>query len=266
MYLEHWGFKKLPFENIPDPDFFYMSRPHVEGLTRLIYAARMRKGCALLTGDMGCGKTALSKVFIKRISLEKRCDIAHISNPCRDSTEFLQDILYKLELPSVPGRKVEILRVLNEKLTENAREGKETFLIIDEAQYLTEATLEETRLLLNLQTSDRFLLTIFLLGQPELMGKIKRLKHFKQRIAVSYFLGPFNLKETAGYIFFRQRKAGATKNVFSKKAIETIYQHSKGLPGAINNLCDLALFVGFGEKDKMINLPLIKEVIQDGAI
>ena len=266
MYLEYWGFKNPPFENIPDPDLFYMSGPHMEGLTRLIYAARMRKGCALLAGDIGSGKTALCKVFIQKISSEKKCDIALISNPCQESAEFLQDVLYKLQLPHVPGTKVEILRVLNERLTENLRGGKETLLIIDEAQMLTAATLEEIRLLLNCQTSDRFLLTIFLLGQPSIVSKIKRLKPLRQRIAISYFLRPFTLKETARYIFFRQRKAGATKNVFSKQAIETIYRHSNGLAGTINNLCDLALLTGFGEKEKIINLPIVKDVIQDGAI
>ncbi|MBW2144366.1 MAG: AAA family ATPase [Deltaproteobacteria bacterium] len=266
MYLEYWGFKKPPFDNTPETDCFYMSGPHVEGLTRLIYAARMRKGCALLAGDIGCGKTALSRVFIKKISSEKKCDIALISNPCQESAEFLQDVLYKLQLPDAPDRKVEILRVLNEKLTENVREGKETLLIVDEAQLLTVATLEEIRLLLNLQISGRFLLTIFLLGQPGLMSKVKRLKQLRQRVAVSYFLRPFTLKETARYIFFRQRKAGAAQNVFSKQAIEMIYMHSNGLAGTINNLCDLALLAGFGEKEKIINLPIVKDVIQDGAI
>ncbi len=266
MYLQYWGFKKPPFDNIPDPDFFYMSEPHAEGLTRLIYAARMRKGCALLAGDIGSGKTALSKVFMDKISYKKRCDIALISNPCQKSPEFLQDVLYKLREPDAPASKVEILRMLNEKLTENRREGKETFLIIDEAQLLTANTLEEVRLLLNLQASGRFLLTIFLLGQPELMSNIKKLKQLRQRIAISYFLRAFTLKETAKYIFFRQRKAGATKNVFSKQAIEMIYRHSNGLAGAINNLCDLTLFVGFGEKENMISLPIVKDVIQDGAI
>ncbi len=266
MYLDYWGFKKPPFDNIPDPDLFYMSGPHVEGLTRLIYAAKMRKGCALLAGDIGCGKTALSSVFIKKMSSEKRCDIALISNPCQESVEFLQDVLYKFQLPDAPGSKVEILRVLNEKLTENVREGKETLLIVDEAQLLTAATLEEIRLLLNFQISGRFLLTVFLLGQPGLMSKIKRLKQLRQRVAISYFLRPFTPKETARYIFFRQRKAGATKNVFSKQAIQLIYRHSNGLAGTINNLCDLALLAGFGEKETMVNLPIVKDVIQDGAI
>lgn len=266
MYLEYWGFKRPPFDNTPDPDLFYMSGPHMEGLTRLIYAARMRKGCALLAGDIGCGKTALSSVFINKISLEKKCDIAFISNPCQEATEFLQDVLYKLQVLDTPGRKVEILRVLNEKLMENVREGKETLLIIDEAQLLNAATLEEIRLLLNLQISGQFSLTIFLLGQPELISKIKKLKQLRQRVGISYFLRPFTVKETAKYIFFRQRRAGADKNVFSKQAIQMIYRHSNGLAGTINNLCDLALFAGFGGNKKMINLPIIKDVIQDGAI
>jgi len=266
MYLDYWGFKRPPFDNIPDPDIFYMSSSHVEALTRLLYAARMKKGCALLAGDSGCGKTALSKIFIRRLSSEKSCDIALISNPCHESTDFLKDVLYKLRISNVPDTKVEILRVLNKKLAENTTSGKDTYVIIDEAQILNAATMEEIRLLLNFQTSDRFLLTIFLLGQPELLSKIKRLTQLRQRIAISYFLRPFTLKETARYIFFRQRKAGAVKNVFSKQAIKMIFHHSNGLAGTINNLCDLSLLAGFGERDKTISQPIVRDVIQDGAI
>ncbi len=266
MYLEYWGFRKPPFENIPDPDFFYMSEPHVEGLTRLIYAARMRKGCVLLTGGIGCGKTVLSKFFIKKISSRRKSDIALISNPCQESTEFLQDILYKLDLMNTPKNKVEILRVLNEKLNENAGCDKESLVIIDEAQTLSDASLEEIRLLLNFQTPERFLLTIFLVGQPELVTRIRKFKPLKQRISISYFLRAFTLKETARYIFFRERKAGIKNNVFSRQAIEMIYEHSGGLAGTINQICDLALLAGFGKKEKMINLAIVKDVIKDGAI
>jgi general secretion pathway protein A len=198
--------------------------------------------------------------------VEKKCDIGVISDPCQEPVEFLKDVLHQLQVPNAPNRKVDILRVLNERLTENVRRGKETFLVVDEAQTLPEVTLEEIRLLLNFQSSHRFLLTIILLGQPDLLTKIRGLRSFKYRVDVSYFLRSLNLKESAEYIFFRQRKAGAAKNVFSKQAIETIYRHSDGLPGTINKLCDLALLAGFGEKQKSINISLIKDVVQDGAI
>jgi general secretion pathway protein A len=265
MYLEYWGLEKLPFENVPDPRFFYMSKPHEEGLTRLLYAVEMRKGCALLSGEAGCGKTSLSRVFMRKISGE-RLDVAVISNPCDDPKEFLQDVSYKLQLVNVPNSKVEILRMLNKKLTENMKANKETVLIVDEAQLLTEPTLEEIRLLLNFQLSDRFLITIFLLGQPELINKIKRIKQLEQRIAIRYFLRPFNAEETQIYILFRQKKAGGRKNLFSREAIELVYEYSGGMPRSINNLCDLALLVGFGEKRKMISSETIKDIIDDGEV
>lgn len=265
MYLEHWGFRKFPFENVPDPDFFYLSRTHEEGLTRLVYAVEMRKGCALLSGHVGCGKTTLSRVFIQKIS-EERFDLAMISNPCLEPTEFLQDVLDKFRIKDIPNSKVEILRVLNNKLTENMNEDKETLLIIDEAQLLNEATLEEVRLLLNFQLSNRFLLTIFLLGQPELIDKIKRIKQLEQRIAIKYFLRPFAFEETVSYVLYRNKKAGQAQNLFSRQALELVHEHSKGLPRSINNLCDLALLIGFGEKKKLITSEIIKDIIEDGAV
>lgn len=243
-----------------------MSGPHIEGLTRLVYAARTRKGLSMLIGDIGSGKTALLKVFINKISSENRYDIALISNPCQESTEFLKDVLYKLGLTDVPITRVEILRLLEERLLENSRAGKCTVLIVDEAQMLSPATLEEIRLLLNFNASGMSFISVFLLGQTGLLTRIQRLRQVRQRISVSYFLKPLDLKETARYIFFRQRRAGLKSNVFTRQAIEMIYSHSNGLAGIINNLCDMALLVGFGEKNKMINLAIIKDVIQDGAI
>ncbi len=265
MYLEYWGFKKFPFDNVPDPDFFYLSKPHEEGLTRLIYAVERRKGCALLSGDPGSGKTILSKVFLQRIP-QQRFDIAMISNPCLDTTEFLQDVLYKLDFNEVPNTKVQILQVLNRKLTDNINNDRETLLVIDEAQLLTVDTLEEIRLLLNFQLSNRFLLTIFLMGQPEILDQIKKIKQLEQRIAIKYFLRPFDLEETAKYILFREKKGGGTKNVFTRQAIDMVFKHTNGIPRMINNLCDLALLVGSGEKKEMITSDLIKDLLEDGAI
>lgn len=266
MYLDYWGLQRPPFENVTDPDIFYRSESHLEGLTRLIYTARMGKGCALLSGEMGCGKTTLAMLATEKIGLEKDCDTGIIVNPCQDPTEFIQDVAAKLKAPTRANTKFGILQALQEKLTENERAGKSTLLVVDEAQILPDRTLEEVRLLLNFQSSQRSLLTIFLLGEPALLSRIKRGNTIKYQIAVSFFLKAFNLKETAGYIFFRQRMAGLNQNVFSKQAIEMIFTHSKGIPGAINRLCDLALLAGFGIKQKKVNVTLLKDVIQDGAI
>jgi len=212
MYLEYWGLERFPFDNAPNPDFFYLSRTHEEGLHRLLYAAQLGKGCALLAGDIGVGKTTLGQVFLKKIS-EKNVDIVMISNPCLDKNEFLQDVLYKLNVDEVPERKVEILQVLEDKLTENAENGIKTLMVVDEAQMLSEDMLEEIRLLLNFQSPHGFLITIILMGQLELIEKVKHIRQLQQRIAIKYFLKPFNLNETVDYILYRQKKAGAKRNV-----------------------------------------------------
>jgi general secretion pathway protein A len=262
MYLEYWGFAKFPFENVPDPDFFYPSNCHEEALTRLIYAAEMRKGGAMLSGDVGCGKTTLSKVCIRELS-GARYDIAAIINPKLDSKEFLQEILYQFGIAEVPDTKVECLRVLNYKMIENMKMKKETLLIVDEAQLLTESAFEEIRLLLNFQLKNRFRLTVILIGQQELREKIRDNEPLNQRIAVRYHLSPFSIEDTYQYILFRQRKAGRTKNIFSDDAIEKIFEGAEGIPRKINNLCDLSLFIGFGSQEKVITSKIVENAIKD---
>jgi general secretion pathway protein A len=265
MYLEYWGFKEFPFENVPDPRFFYLSRSHEEGLTRLIYAAKMRKGGAMLSGEIGCGKTTLTKVCVQELSGDK-FDIGLIVNPKLEPIEFLQEVLYQFGIADAPETKVKCLRALNDKMLENMKVSKETLLIVDEAQLLSQATLEEIRLLLNFQLNDRFLITILLLGQPELRDKIRAIEQLEQRIAIKYHLTPFNFDDTARYILFRQKKAGGNDNVFSKEAVERIYEHTKGVPRKINNLCDLSLLIGFGKSEKLIKSNTIESIIKDGAI
>jgi len=265
MYLEYWGFKEFPFENVPDPGFFYLSKSHEEALTRLIYAAEMRKGGAMLSGEVGCGKTTLTKVYVQELSRDKY-DIGLIINPKLEPKEFLQEVLYQFDIPDVPNTKVKCLHILNEKMIENMKVNKETLLIVDEAQLLSETTFEEIRLLLNFQLNDRFLLTIILVGQPELRGKVKDIEQLNQRIAIQYHLKPFNLEDTLRYILFRQKKADREKNAFSREAIDKIYEYTEGIPRKINNLCDLALLIGFSTNEEVITSKIIENVISDGAL
>lgn len=265
MYLEYWGLERFPFDNAPDPNFFYVSNTHEEGLNRLLYAAELGKGCALLAGDIGVGKTTLGQVFLQKLSSGK-FEIVLISNPCQDRNEFLQDILYRLNADTIPARKVEILQVMQEKLEENAERGRKTLLVIDEAQLLSEEMLEEVRLLLNFQSSHGFLITIILMGQLELIEKVKHIQQLQQRVAIKYFLKPFNLSETVDYILYRQKRAGAKKNVFDKDAIRLIYRHSRGLPRMINHLCDLMLLVGAVKKKQQVDAELVKELLSDESL
>ncbi|MBN1906079.1 MAG: AAA family ATPase [Deltaproteobacteria bacterium] len=265
MYLDYWKFDRLPFESVPDPEFYYLSASHEEGLTRLIYAARMRKGSAMLSGEIGCGKTTLSMVFVRELPIEKY-DIGIIVNPRLESLEFLQEILYQFGIKDIPDTKVKCLRALNERMLANLEAGKETLLIVDEAQILNEASFEEIRLLLNFQLNSRFLMTIILIGQPELIKKVKEIEQLDQRIAIKYHLIPFNLEETARYIIFRQEKAGGRGNLFSDDAVERIYEYTGGVPRRINNLCDLSLLVGSGTKQENVSKKLVENVISDGAL
>jgi general secretion pathway protein A len=265
MYLDYWGFTIFPFENVPDPDFFYPSRVHEEALTRLSYAAKMRKGGAMLSGEIGCGKTTLTRVYVEELSRE-RYDIGLIINPRLGPKEFLREVLYQFGMVDAPDTKVECLRVLNEKMMANIKKNTETLLIVDEAQLLNTSTFEEIRLLLNFQLNDRFLLSIILVGQPELKGKVRNISQLDQRIAIKYHMVPFDLKDTARYIVFRQQKAGKDGNVFSRQAIEQIYENSGGVPRKINNLCDLSLLLGFSEKKRVIDSNVVESIIQDGAL
>ncbi|MGD9033690.1 MAG: AAA family ATPase [Desulfobacteraceae bacterium] len=265
MYLEHWGFRKFPFENVPDPDFFYLSKTHEEGLSRLIYAAKRRKGVAVLSGDIGCGKTTLTKVYVQKLSAEE-FDIGLIINPKLEPLEFLQEALYQLGMTDVPDSKGGCLRLLNEKMTENAKANKGTLLIVDEAQALDESGFEEVRLLLNSQVNGRYPINVVLVGQPELRGKIKDIEQLEQRIAIKYHLTPFDQEDTARYITFRQGKAGAKKSVFTSVAVERIYEITEGVPRKINNLCDISLLVGFSKNGKLIDPQIIEDIMSDGAL
>ncbi|MFC1532576.1 ExeA family protein [Thermodesulfobacteriota bacterium] len=265
MYLEYWGFNEFPFENVPDPDFFYLSESHEEALTRLIYAAEMRKGGAMLSGEIGCGKTTLSKVYVKELS-EEKYDIGIIVNPKLEPNEFLQEILYQFNIPDIPDSKVECLRILNNKMIENMKANRETLLIVDEAQLLNKPSFEEIRLLLNFQRNDRFLMTVILLGQPELRHMLKKVEQLDQRIAIKYHLTPFDFEGTSRYIIFRQKRAGRKENTFDDEAIEKIYEHTGGVPRKINNLCDLSLLIGFSTNEKIINPKIIENIISDGAL
>lgn len=166
----------------------------------------------------------------------------------------------------VPETKVKCLRALNDRMNQNMRSNKETLLMVDEAQLLNQATLEEIRLLLNAQLNDRFLITIILFGQPELREMIRTVQQIDQRIPIKYHLAPFDLEDTARYVVFRLQRAGREKSIFTRPAIEEIYETSKGVPRKINNLCDLALLIGYSKNQETVDVDVVETIIRDGAL
>ena len=263
MYEAYWELTEPPFDNSPNPRFFYLSPEHEEALVRLVYIVRHRKGCGMLTGEYGCGKTTLSRALIQRLEAE-RYEIGLLTNPRWDAPDFLREVLYQLGVETAERSKPELLHMLNDLFFRNFREGRDTVIIVDEAQLLDDAgVFEELRLLMNFQTDDRFLVTVLLIGSPELREKIRALKHLDQRIAIRYHLNALDYAQTAAYVAHRLKMAGRTRPLFTEDAIQLIFDFTRGTPREINNVCDVALLVGYTRRAGEVGEKIVAEVIKD---
>ncbi|NIO49837.1 MAG: AAA family ATPase [Candidatus Aminicenantes bacterium] len=263
MYEAHWGLKEKPFENTPDPRFIYLSHEHLEAAARLTYVIKQRKGAALLTGEYGCGKTIISRLILEILPKDK-FEVGLVTNPLLNPLELLREICLQMGIKiSRKMPKTKLLKELNQLFYENMNKGKDTVLIIDEAQAVKDLnSFEELRLLLNFQLNDRFLLTLLLIGQPELREKIDELKQLKQRLALRYHLNPLNKEDTEKYIVHRLGIAGAKKKIFTNNASCAIWDDSEGVPRMINSICDMSLLVGYTKGLREINADIAKKAAQ----
>ena len=263
MYETYWNLSTLPFQNVPDTDAFFPSANHEEAVKRLIYAIRGEKGGALFIGDIGTGKTIVSRTVVKRLA-GNGVDIGIITNPALNENDLLREILYQLGISSPLTSKLDLIHDINDKLLINFQSGKKTVVMIDEAHLITDTSvLEEIRLLLNFQLNDRFLLTLILIGQPELKKIIHNIPPLEQRLTIKFHLRPFNLEETAEYIIHRLRHAGAKNPIFTMDAVKLIYQYTDGVPRRINQVCDFSLLVGYSEKSDGVDITIVQKVIAD---
>jgi len=268
MFLEYWGLLKEPFVNVPDPEFLFPSAQHEEAISRLMYIIQGRRGAAVLSGDIGCGKTLVSRTLVRELS-PQRYDAALVTSPILPPEEFLREIVYQFEgdTPNSPKQKVDSLHAINHRMMTNYKAGKDTIVIVDEAHLVMDnkAILEELRLLLNFQLNDRFLLTLILIGQLDLEEKIKQVPALDQRITIKYRLRPLTRQETVQYISFRTSKAGAKRELFSTGAAREIYYLAEGIPRRINTICDLCLLVGFEEKAPFIDKTIVETALVKGG-
>ena len=256
-YEAHWGLAQLPFENVPDPKFYFPTAMHEEALHRMLYGIQTGKGALMLTGEVGCGKTLLSRELGLHLA-GRQYDLALIANPSFGVEDFLGEVVYQLGME--PTRtKVKLLHMLNDRLLDNHKQGKQTVIVVDEAQAIPDnQVFEELRLLLNFQLNDRFLLTLVLMGQPELNERMMMLQQFAQRISIKYHLGYFTEEQTALYIQFRMKAVECPKEVFAKDALESLHKYSGGVPRNINTLCDLCLLIGFIERAAGIDRRIVE--------
>lgn len=255
MYLDYWRLKERPFEVTPDTKFFYPSPNHEEALQRLLFSCQGHRGSTVLTGEYGCGKTLLSRVLIGELAKDVRSQIALIVNPKLSPKEFLETIWFELGGSKERGDldKVALLDQIKQMLGANAKAGRETILIIDEAQAIeNEEVLEEIRLLMNIQNENKALLEMVFIGQPELKEKILKLKPLTQRIYMWFHLPPLDQAETEKYIQHRLHVVSLDTHIFTPEACQKIFSLTDGIPRLINNLCNMALWIG--EKNKAQNI------------
>ena len=261
MYEAHWLLTEPPFENTPDPRFLYLSKQHEEGLTRFYYVVKARKGAGMMTGVFGCGKTLLARSVIRELQKSGH-RIAYITNPRLDPLEMLRMILYGLGVTSPPLHKSDVLFQLQDILFNNSRDGRETVVVIDEAHLIQNAEIfEEIRLLLNIQLEEKFLVTLLLLGQPELRDQVQTNKALAQRIAMQFNLGPFTEEETDLYITHRLSVAGRKDPIFTQEAFHLIHEGSGGIPRRINQVSDMSLFTGYVRRVDKIGADVVEEAM-----
>lgn len=263
MYTKYYGLARKPFALTPDPAAVFMSETHQEGLAILKYGILSKKCFLVLTADVGSGKTTLLQALVN--SLDQDVHLCLLNNPILYRDEFFSYIAKKLGL-NWDGNKAMFLIEFGLLLKQCFEKGERVLLIVDEAHVLPVDLLEEIRLLSNLEEKGQDVLSIFLVGQPELNERMSddRLLPLRQRIGIRFHLSRFNLEETRQYILFRLRTAGARHlNIFSEEAIGMIHKMSQGTPRLINIICDHALLTGFAENKPVIGAELIEESVDD---
>ncbi len=264
MYLDYYGLTEPPFDITPNPRFLFYSAKHREAYNHLLFGIRERKGFVQMTGEVGAGKTTLCRAILEQ--LDERYATALILNPLMSPAELVKAVAQEFGLPINGLDRLDTIAVINQFLLQQAENGKETVLIIDEAQDLTDELLEQVRLLSNLETDNRKLLQIVLMGQPELRDRLNnpRLRQLRQRITVRYHLLPLTRHEVRQYVQHRLHLCGGNGTpCFTRPALWRVFHYSQGIPRLVNAVCDKALLAGFVAQRERIDMRLVGRAVRE---
>ncbi|MEE2002444.1 AAA family ATPase [Alkalimonas sp. MEB108] len=265
MYTGFFGLHSQPFSIAPNPDFLYLSGRHAEALAHLRYGLGDAGGFVLLTGEVGTGKTTVSRALLQE--LDEQTELAFILNPTLSELELLATICDELRIRY--KKSDASLKLLGDKiknrLLKNHQQGKQTLLIIDEAQHLQPVVLEQLRLLTNLETNSRKLLQVILIGQPELQQLLQRsdLRQLAQRITARYHLMPLTEAEVQQYLSYRLKVAGSERPVFEAAAVRQLYQRSQGIPRLLNLLADRAMLAAFARQKPLVGKTEVQQAAKE---
>ncbi|SEA00924.1 ExeA family protein [Alkalimonas amylolytica] len=265
MYTGFFGLHSQPFSIAPNPDFLFLSGRHAEALAHLRYGLGDAGGFVLLTGEVGTGKTTVSRALLQE--LDENTELAFILNPTLSELELLATVCDELRIRY--KKSDASLKLLGDKiknrLLKNHQSGKQTLLIIDEAQHLQPVVLEQLRLLTNLETNSRKLLQVILIGQPELQQLLQRsdLRQLAQRITARYHLMPLTETEVQQYLSYRLKVAGSERPVFEAAAVRQLYQRSQGIPRLLNLLADRAMLAAFARQKPLVGKAEVQQAARE---
>jgi len=265
MYEAYWGLNEPPFALTPDPRFLYLSKEHEDALVMLHYTLTRNRGAGMLVGDIGLGKTTLSRKLLEFLDPVTHRVIL-IVNPVLTPVQLIQEVLHQLNVPIQSRNRQVLVQTLFDTLLQMYERGQRAVLMIDEAHLIRSApTFEELRLLLNCQMNDQFLLSLLLLGQLELRKKIERVPALKQRMAIRHQLSPLDQQAMIEMVQFRLRTAGyaGERLPFTPDALYELYQFSGGYPRLVCQVADNALMVGMAQKVSHIDGFLMHSVIME---
>jgi type II secretory pathway predicted ATPase ExeA len=257
MYEEYYGLRTKPFSKTPDPEFLFLSRTHEEAMARLQYAVE-EKEIVMLTGDVGCGKTTLTRALIDTMDGSQRAIL--VLNPRLTPVQLLRVVARRFGVEEPPNRKDALLEVLYERVYVDFNAGVLPVIIIDESQLVPgRDTFEEIRLLTNFQLDDTNMLSLIIVGQSDLNRRMKHkaYKPLMQRVGLFYHIGPLLEDEIRGYLRHRLSVAGRDGELFSDEAVKAIYRCSGGIPRVINNLATASLLEGVGADADIIDEGLV---------